>query len=62
MVQTGFAGSDSAKGPFGSSGFKIGPAKSHPNLAKRAFIETGACDFGGRRFETGATERALKVA
>jgi hypothetical protein len=34
---------------FGTSGFKTGPAKSHPNLGKTGVFETGTCDFGGRR-------------
>ncbi|KAF8495432.1 cytochrome P450 [Russula emetica] len=47
------------KGPFGSSGFKTGPAKSHPNLAKLAFSKLDHAILAGAGFETGATERAL---
>jgi hypothetical protein len=46
-------------GPFGSSGFKTGPAKLHPNLAKRAFSKLEHAILAGAGFETGATERAL---
>jgi hypothetical protein len=40
-------------------GFKTGAAKSHPNLAKRAFSKLDHVFLSGTRFETGATERAL---
>jgi hypothetical protein len=36
-----------------SSGFKTGPAKSHPNLAKRAFSKLEHASLAGAGFETG---------
>ncbi len=49
------------QGPFGSSGFKTGPAKSHPNLAKLAFSKLDQAILAGAGFETRATERALNA-
>jgi hypothetical protein len=49
------------QGPFGSSGFKTGPAKLHPNLENRAFSKLEHAILAGAGFETGATERALTV-
>jgi hypothetical protein len=48
-----------ARSVGGSSGFKTGPAKSHPNLAKLAFSKPDHAILASAGFETGATERAL---
>jgi len=45
-------------GPFGSSGFKTGPAKSHPNLAELASSKLDLAILADAGFETGTTERA----
>ena len=50
------------EGPYSNFGFKTGPAKSHPNLAKRAFSEPKHAILAGVGFETGVAVRVLNVA
>jgi len=40
-------------GPFSNSGFKTGPAKSYPNLAKQAFSKLDHAILARAGFETG---------
>ena len=47
------------EGLFSNSGFKTGPAKSRPNLAKRGISKPDQAILAGASFETGVAERAL---